>query len=610
MLTRCPSCQTIFRLTSDQLLARQGRVRCGNCLHAFNALDHLAESDPKVGQPVVSQSAGSRPPAPQFPPVAAPEVAAPPPPSSVLEPRKIVTTSHMPPIVERPPLSDFGDDFELDSLFPPRSGELASAAPKPVPRPVLAPVIKKTSQRSLNDLDFSSSIDKKPSPPKPMQWTASQDFPALDIQELEPEAEEVEEIPLSLTPEGFDEPEPVAARDAPIAPASVPPPKPEAKPEPEPEPPPAPAPIPEPESVPEPDPAAMALSSDDETRLPPVAALEPSPQPPAAPQPTPRVGFDEEESAFSRIDFEDIPVDEPEAEALEAEMPKVTRDRQEQIREKPAKRAKRGKHSKRSLLPKRASSAAKHDDDAPEDENDPGMQAAAEVVDEEVLSEIFTKFGIEQKIDKIEQEINTERKSRKSAPIKDEAPPNEPEEAGHEPLPEQHHAHFDFVHGDTLSPRARAIWRNVATVLTVLLLVQSLFLFRHGISRAMPAMRPFYVATCSVLGCDMPLPRDATLVRIDDYGVLRQDDTPGHYLFYATVKNTASFVQDWPNLELTLLDITNQPLVRRVISPSEWVREEQLAKGGMPPRDTVSVRMDLEVTDVDPSNYRIDHYYP
>jgi len=61
-----------------------------------------------------------------------------------------------------------------------------------------------------------------------MQWTASQDFPALDIQELEPEAEEVEEIPLSLTPEGFDEPEPVAARDAPIAPASVPPPKPEA----------------------------------------------------------------------------------------------------------------------------------------------------------------------------------------------------------------------------------------------------------------------------------------------------------------------------------------------------------------------------------------------
>ncbi|MBI4986254.1 MAG: zinc-ribbon domain-containing protein [Rhodocyclales bacterium] len=43
MLTRCPQCATIFRVTSEQLKARQGQVRCGACHTVFNALDTLIE---------------------------------------------------------------------------------------------------------------------------------------------------------------------------------------------------------------------------------------------------------------------------------------------------------------------------------------------------------------------------------------------------------------------------------------------------------------------------------------------------------------------------------------------------------------------------------------
>lgn len=43
MLTRCPACATHFRVTPDQLKARSGRVRCGECQHVFNALDSLIE---------------------------------------------------------------------------------------------------------------------------------------------------------------------------------------------------------------------------------------------------------------------------------------------------------------------------------------------------------------------------------------------------------------------------------------------------------------------------------------------------------------------------------------------------------------------------------------
>lgn len=43
MLTRCPSCATNFRVTPEQLKARAGRVRCGECQNVFNALDTLIE---------------------------------------------------------------------------------------------------------------------------------------------------------------------------------------------------------------------------------------------------------------------------------------------------------------------------------------------------------------------------------------------------------------------------------------------------------------------------------------------------------------------------------------------------------------------------------------
>jgi predicted Zn finger-like uncharacterized protein len=53
MLTRCPHCQTHFRVTPEQLKARQGQVRCGACQGVFNALDSLAdEAAPAQPHPV------------------------------------------------------------------------------------------------------------------------------------------------------------------------------------------------------------------------------------------------------------------------------------------------------------------------------------------------------------------------------------------------------------------------------------------------------------------------------------------------------------------------------------------------------------------------------
>lgn len=47
MYTQCPECGEAFRITADVLKQAAGRVRCGGCGIAFNALEHLTEQLPK-----------------------------------------------------------------------------------------------------------------------------------------------------------------------------------------------------------------------------------------------------------------------------------------------------------------------------------------------------------------------------------------------------------------------------------------------------------------------------------------------------------------------------------------------------------------------------------
>lgn len=41
-VTQCPNCETSFRVSPEQLEVADGRVRCGQCMHVFTALDHAS----------------------------------------------------------------------------------------------------------------------------------------------------------------------------------------------------------------------------------------------------------------------------------------------------------------------------------------------------------------------------------------------------------------------------------------------------------------------------------------------------------------------------------------------------------------------------------------
>ena len=51
MYTQCPECKVAFRVTAEVLKMAAGKVRCGGCGVAFNALEHLSETKPSAPPP-------------------------------------------------------------------------------------------------------------------------------------------------------------------------------------------------------------------------------------------------------------------------------------------------------------------------------------------------------------------------------------------------------------------------------------------------------------------------------------------------------------------------------------------------------------------------------
>ena len=95
LYTRCPGCQTVFRVTTRELQASNGRVRCGQCQQAFDAFSSLTANEPERDVPEAAQppagplpapvSAGSPAPQPPMPAAPAPRPARPDPAASLYE---------------------------------------------------------------------------------------------------------------------------------------------------------------------------------------------------------------------------------------------------------------------------------------------------------------------------------------------------------------------------------------------------------------------------------------------------------------------------------------------------------------------------------------------
>lgn len=158
------------------------------------------------------------------------------------------------------------------------------------------------------------------------------------------------------------------------------------------------------------------------------------------------------------------------------------------------------------------------------------------------------------------------------------------------------------------SRRARVIVVGACCVLAAVLGLQWLVQDRDRIAVTDPVARQVVDAVCAVVGCKISPLRQIESVVIDSssFAKVRTDV----YRLGFTLKNTAPIELAVPSLELTMTDMQDQALVRRVFSPAELESKGASIAAGAEWTVSVPVAVKLSSDTERISGYRLLAFYP
>jgi len=159
-------------------------------------------------------------------------------------------------------------------------------------------------------------------------------------------------------------------------------------------------------------------------------------------------------------------------------------------------------------------------------------------------------------------------------------------------------------------PRHRLAWGLGSGLLTLVLMTQVGFHYRGELALVFPQARPALDQLCSNLGCNLPLPRRADLISIETSDLQADPANPSVMVLTATLRNRAAFPQSHPALELTLTDLQDQPLARRVLGARDYLGRSASIEAGFPGNSELPVKVYMEAASLKATGYRLYLFYP
>jgi predicted Zn finger-like uncharacterized protein len=153
------------------------------------------------------------------------------------------------------------------------------------------------------------------------------------------------------------------------------------------------------------------------------------------------------------------------------------------------------------------------------------------------------------------------------------------------------------------------LWTLGSLPLLFLLAGQAVYFYRVELAARLPDSRAYLEQACVLLHCSISLPRNADLLKIESSDLEADTEFPSRVTLVSVLSNRASYRQTYPLLELTLTNHADQAVARRVFSPSEYLAAGGDLKRGMPANGEVSVRLNLDLGELNAVGYRLYVYY-
>ncbi|MBI3731326.1 MAG: zinc-ribbon domain-containing protein [Burkholderiales bacterium] len=618
LATRCPHCQTAFKVANDQLKLHAGLVRCGSCQQTFNAVENLLPGD---GQKPVSAPAPAPAPSPVH---ARPATIA----SVVTQTTATVPTVATATVVTVPAAASATPVTPVapDKPVAPARPQVSAAVPAPAAKPVMSA----TASEVVAESKPESKPQLKPEPkPAPAEHLAS-------LIEPEPNFEQTRIVlPSPVTPVGrFFPPDALPQEDTLMPDSLVPSERPAA--------------VGKPASSAMARPATKVLAAISKAELefeaetfdmprdiPPAVrpavvtpisttlttaetqklepVLDPLSQHKADPEPA---GLKKEPviSSSSALDFDlgDGGFLLPSEEVQEADLTRIELETRAALMDPP---------TADWSVSEGAEDAADSKEKLPE-------FTATEIADAHSVSKVWrhkdhADVAAPDDAVSINDEVATADTGSSADGIQAEAYIGEAEAAlanqaaineDSSSDPEEEAAKPNFVI-QAEKQRSRKRIANIMLGLMIVLLIplllgQSAYIFRNQLATRVPETKPWLQQACKYLSCQVTLPAQIEKIFVDSNELQNLAPERNVFMLVMQIQNQSDVAQTWPNIELVLNDVKDKPLLQRAFTPADYLTEKDKLEKGFAAGGEQNIKLYFELPALKAAGFHVGVFYP
>lgn len=151
----------------------------------------------------------------------------------------------------------------------------------------------------------------------------------------------------------------------------------------------------------------------------------------------------------------------------------------------------------------------------------------------------------------------------------------------------------------------------LSVFLLLMLLGQSVYFLRTDIAALYPKTKLLLTQACQILKCTVPLPQQIDLLTIDDSDMQEHLTYQNVLIFSSTLINHANFAQAYPNIELTLTNTDDEPVLRRTFKAADYLQSPASAAAvGIAAKEEMRIKLQLNTSDIAVAGYRVSLNYP
>ncbi len=145
----------------------------------------------------------------------------------------------------------------------------------------------------------------------------------------------------------------------------------------------------------------------------------------------------------------------------------------------------------------------------------------------------------------------------------------------------------------------------ISLLLLLVFIGLSVYFLRGKIASEYPQLKPALEGVCKKLNCTIDLPKNLGLISIGNSDMQEDDAYQAVINFSSSLQNNATYSQAYPNIELTLTDSDDTPVIKKLIKPKDYLVSKKKLAQGLAPHEIANIKIALRVDEASVASYRI-----